>query len=78
MGDWLILFAGLAGVIGGILSRWIPLSKNRPPNVESSTHSYEVRRGKKRFYKGGDLHKAKVFRDDNPDSVLVVDGVSRG
>ncbi len=77
MGDWLILFAGLAGVIGGILSRWIPLRKNRPPNVEPSTHSYEVR-GKKRFYKGGDLHKAKVFRDDNPGSTLIADGVSRG
>ena len=77
-----ILLALLAGVIGGIGSRWIPLPKKVPPlpyvkEVEGP-HSYMVTRGAELFYEGGDLRMAKNRRQENPGAVLIADGVNRG
>ena len=82
MGDWVIveiLVALLAGLVGGVLSRWIPLPR-KAPYIEpvSGPHTYEVRRGDEVLYLGSDLRIAKVRRHDNPGSVLIADGVNRG
>lgn len=74
-----ILVALLAGVIGGILSRWIPLPKKVPLLQEvSSSHHYTVQHGMKLLYEGGDLRMAKARRQENPGAVLIADGVNRG
>ena len=75
-----ILVALLAGLVGGILSRWIRFPKKVPdlPQEVGSLHHYTVTRGAELFYEGGDLHMAKIRRQDNPGSVLIADGVNRG
>ena len=76
-----VLLALVAGVIGGILSRWIPFPKKTPPlpHIEvDSSHEYMVTRGVEMFYEGGDLHMAKIRRQENPGAVLIADGINRG
>ena len=76
-----IFLALVAGVIGGILSRWIPFPKKTPPlpriKVEGS-HQYEVKLGAAVLYAGDDLHIAKAQRGAYPGAVLIADGVNRG
>ena len=74
-----VLIALVAGVVGGILSRWIPLPKKAPYIKEvEGPHSYRVRRDKEVLYRGSDLRLAKTRRRDNPGAVLIADGVNRG
>lgn len=68
-----ILVALVAGVIGGLLSRYIPTFF-----LGSGEHNYEVRRGSVVLYVGHDLRKAKARRKANPGAVLIADGVNRG
>ena len=76
-----VLLALVAGVVGGILSRWIPFPKKTPPlpriKVEGS-HQYEVKLGGALLYAGPDLHMAKAQRGAYPGAVLIADGVNRG
>ena len=71
-----ILVALLAGLVGGVLSRWIPLPKKAP--YIDGPHTYEVRRDDKVLYLGSDLRMAKTRRQENPGSALIADGVNRG
>ncbi len=79
-----ILLALLAGVVGGVLSRWIPsLPKKVPPPLigfpaVTAGSRYEVMQGFECLYEGGDLAIAKAHRADNPGSILIADGVRRG
>jgi hypothetical protein len=82
-----ILVALLAGVVGGVLSRWIPAFPKkkdvRPDIFDLSAigvgeEVYEVELGDECLYLGGDLHIAKALRTENPGAVLIADGVNRG
>lgn len=76
-----VLVALLAGVIGGILSRWIPLPKKTPPLPHlkaGGSRQYEVKLGETLLYAGDDLHMAKAQRGAYPGAVLIADGVNRG
>ncbi len=87
MGDWVILeilVALLAGVVGGVLSRFIPAlpkRKGKPPLIEPGKpgdHVYKVGfRGARKSF-GSDLLAAKAYRKANPGAVLIADGVNRG
>ena len=76
-----VLVALLAGVIGGILSRWIPFPKKTPslPHIKvEGPHHYKVKLGAAVLYAGDDLHIAKAQRGAYPGAVLIADGVNRG
>ena len=77
-----LLFAFIAGLVGGLLSRYIPaLPWRRTKAIESDgpgEHKYEVRRGTVVLYVGVDLHEAKIQRIAYPGSVLIADGVNGG
>ncbi len=77
-----VLLALVAGVIGGILSRWIPFPKKTPalPRIKAveGSHQYEVKLGAAVLYAGDDLHIAKAQRGAYPGAVLIADGVNRG
>lgn len=79
-----VLIALVAGLIGGLLSRYIPAFPKRlgkPALVElgkPGKHSYEVRRKGVVLYIGPDLVRAKMSRTANPGAVLIADGVNRG
>ena len=79
-----VLVALIAGLVGGLLSRYIPalpkkwrkkaLTKLSAPGE----HLYEVKHGASVLYSGSDLHLAKTQRKVYPGAVLIADGVNRG
>ena len=79
-----ILVALVAGLVGGLLSRYIPAlpKKWRKKSLTKSSgpgeHLYEVKHGAVHLYAGPDLHLAKEHRRENPGAVLIADGVNRG
>ena len=79
-----LLLALIAGLVGGLLSRYIPALPWRRKQTkaieagEPGEHKYEVRRGTVVLYVGVDLHEAKIQRIAYPGSVLIADGVNRG
>ncbi len=79
-----ILVALVAGLVGGLLSRYIPALPQRwgkPTLVKlgkPGEHLYEVKHGAVHLYAGPDLHVAKEHRREHPGSVLIADGVNRG
>ena len=79
-----LLLAFIAGLVGGLLSRYIPAlpwRRKQTKAIEADVpdeHKYEVRFGQAVIFAGDDLHMAKVHRRENPGSVLIADGVNRG
>ena len=79
-----LLVALVAGLIGGLLSRYIPtLSKRKGKTTPikltvPGVHNYVVKHGAVHLYAGPDLHVAKEHRREHPGSVLIADGVNRG
>ena len=79
-----LLLALITGLVGGLLSRYIPALPWRRKQVpaieigEPGEYKYKVERGEAVLYVGDDLHTAKMNRQAYPGSVLIADGVNRG
>ena len=79
-----ILVALIAGLVGGLLSRYIPALPKRKGKTTPikltvpGVHNYVVLFQGTRKGFGGNLIAAKEYRKDNPGAVLIADGVNRG
>ena len=79
-----LLLTLIAGLVGGLLSRYIPALPWRRKQTKAlevgipGKGEYEITLKGVRLYQGSDLHSAKQIRHDHPGSVLIADGVNRG